>query len=279
MEKVRMISRIVVSIFICIIFLEVSVSGVLIQKPVIYSFYWPIVKGPEQNMLIWNMETPTIIDVPPHEDNLKWLEAREYWEKKGKIVLNRVNPFKGIENENDMYKLFDQNMKKSRGIGISEITSKVTKKQAEMFINVLKRIRQVYPEKIIAVWWAGDWNAKNAYILNAIKDYADMYIPELYVSQSVAARRGFGRFRSHIETAEMFVPDITKKTVIGIGMHPKMADDPTRNFGDHLSAQIKLLGTDPIFKNILGIALFTPVDLTVEDQKRIDHDLKRYFGR
>jgi hypothetical protein len=230
-------------------------------------------------MLMWNMDTPTIIDVPPHEDSPKWMEARDYWEKKGKIVLNRVNPFKDIETEDEMYKLFTQNLEKSKGIAISEITSKVTKQRAEIFIGVLVRIRQAYPDKIIAVWWAGDWNTKNAYILRAIRDYADIYLPEIYISQSAAASKGFGRFKTHIATAEALAPGIAKKTIIGIGVHRKMADDPSSNFNDHISAQIKLLGSDPVFKTTMGIALYTPVDLSVESKKRIDGILKKYFSR
>jgi len=248
------------------------------QKPVIYSYFWPVVKG-ELDLLNWNMQTPTIIDVPPAPMNPQWVEAKKHWESKGKIILHRVYPFKVIMTENEMYSMYEKNIENSQGIAIDEITSKISTDQGAMFVNVLKKIRKTYPEKIMAVWWAGGWTKKNAYLLIAIRDYADIYLPQLYVSQRATGRRDIKRFRYHLESAEAFAPGITKKMVVGLGMYPKMADDPAKNFVDHISEQIKLLGTDPLFENILGIALYAPVYNTAEDQKQIDLVIKKYFGR
>ena len=74
-------------------------------------------------------------------------------------------------------------------------------------------------------------------------------------------------------------PGISTKTVVGLGAYPKMADDPAQNFYDHLTAQIRLLGKDSTFHTILGIAIYKPVYLSAEDQKKIDGEIKKYFSR
>jgi hypothetical protein len=91
----------------------------LIQKPVIYSYYWSISKG-QKDLLNLNMKMPAITDIP-WQDNPKWLEAKVYWKKRGKTILHRVYPFWGIKTEKNMYELFAKNLEKSKGIPIDEI--------------------------------------------------------------------------------------------------------------------------------------------------------------
>lgn len=281
MNQARKHFFIIVILFLCMVLGSSFVYGSSIRKPVIYSYYWPISDG-QHDLLNWNMETPNIIDIP-RLDNPKWLEAKLYWEKRGKTILYRVNPFgnrnKWFKTDDEMYGYFAKNMEESKGIAVDEIiTHKLTKAQADMFINVLKRVRLAYPTKIIAVWCSGNWTTENSFVLKAIGDYADMVLPELYISQRAAAGAGFGIFKDYLKNLEKLVPGISKKTVVGIGMFPKMISAPS-NFVDHLSAQIKLLGTDPAFKSILGIALYAPVYLTAEDQQKIDSVIKEYFSR
>jgi hypothetical protein len=278
MNKTRKILIGVLVLLLGMNFLIVNiVSGESIQRPVVYSYYWPI-SNDQKDLLNWNMETPTIIDVK-WQDNPEWLEAKVYWEKNGKTILYRVNPFKDIKNEDEMYAYFVKNLESSKGIAVDEIvTQNLTKIQAEMFINVLRRVRESYPDRIIAVWCSGDWNAGNSFVLEAIRNYADMFIPELYIPQRTAERRGLGGFKRYINTVEKLVPGITKKTIMGIGVHTKMANDPSQSFRDHVSAQITLLGTDPFFSTILGVALYAPVYLSTDDQKWIDSIIKKYFN-
>ena len=278
MSKTMKLLAIAVGLWLFIAVVGSPVFGGSIQKTVIYSYYWPIGKG-QKDLLNWNMETPTIIDIP-WQDSPKWLEAKVYWETLEKTILYRVHPFKGLKTEDEMYDRFTKNLDKSKGIAIDEIvTHTLTKKQAEMFINVLRRVRRAYPDRIIAVWCSGDWNAENSFLLEAIRDYADMFLPELYISQRAAERRGLGEFKRYLKSVEELVPGITKKTVVGIGMHAKMANEPSQSFRDHLSTQIALLGTDPFFRSVFGIALYAPVYLPAEDQKWIDGVLKKHFSR
>jgi len=209
-----------------------------------------------------------------------WLAAREYWEKKGKKILSHVKllPQTNI-TEDEIFNILSKKLDTSNGIGIDEVNlGRWDRNQGKIFVNVLRKIRKRYPNKIIAVWCAGSWNKDNAYILVAIRDYADMYLPEIYISQSYARKHGLSRFRNRVMNDEAIAPGITKKMIIGLGMYPAMADDLSENFIDHLSDQIKLLGTDPTFKDILGIALYSPRKYSSDVQKKIDNIIKDYFN-
>ena len=277
MCKTKNILFILVALWLCMACWMAPAFAASIQKPVIYSYYWPIDKG-QKDLLNWTMETPSIVDIPPQSVQ-KWLDAEAYWAKKGKIILYRVHPFRGINTEHEMYKLFAKNMEKATGIAIDEIPTKMTIKQGKMFVNVLKRVRRDYPDRIIAVWSTRFWNSEKSFVLVAIRDYADMFIPQIYIAQRAAQKHGFGIFKRTLESVEAFAPGITPKTIAGLGVHSAMADNPSENFGDHLSAQIRFLRTDPFFNDIMGIAIYAPVYLSVEDQKRIDSELKKYFSR
>jgi hypothetical protein len=254
------------------------VFGGGIQKPVIFSYYWPISDG-QKDPLIWNMDTPTIIDIP-RKSNKQWIEAKTHWEKKGKIFLYRVNPFRDISSEEQMYERFASNIEDAAGIAIDEIATRgLTKKKVEMFGNVLAKIRKKYPDKLIAVWCTGEWSSENSIVLTVIRDYADLFLPEIYLSQRTAKRKGLGAFKRYLNDAEERAPGITEMTVVGLGLHPKMVNSPSNSFRDHLSSQIELLGTDPFFKHIAGVALYAPVYLTTKDQKWIDGELKKHFAR
>jgi hypothetical protein len=278
MTKTKKLLAIAVGLCLSMIFGVSTALGGSIQKPVIFSYYWPIGEG-QKNLLNWNMDSPTIIDIP-WQDSPEWLEAKVYWEKREKTVLYRVYPFRGIKTEDEMHDRFYKNLENSKGIAIDEIvTHSLSKKQAEMFINVLRKVRHAYPDRIIAVWCSGDWNEENSFVLEAIRDYADMFLPELYISQKAAESKGLGEFKHYLKAVEDLVPRITEKTVMGLGMHPMMADDPSQSFRDHLSSQIVLLGTDPFFKSLFGIALYAPVYLPADDQKWIDSLIKKHFSR
>ena len=123
---------IVVGVLLYLIFGLTPVIGGTIQRPVIYSYYWPIGKG-QQDLLNLNMNTPNFIDIP-WQDNPRWLEAKRYWENNGKTILYRVYPFKEIKSEDEMHEKFTERLEEAKGIAIDEIvTHKLTKKQARMF--------------------------------------------------------------------------------------------------------------------------------------------------
>lgn len=247
-----------------------------IHRPVIFSYYWPISQE-GGNPLIWNMESPNFIDIPFLKDG-KWKEAEAYWDKHGKTILYRVYPFRTAKSEKELFDLFSKRLDQTKGISVDEIvTHRLTPERSEIFVNVLKKVRKKYPNKIIAVWCRGNWNNSNAFVLEAIRDYADMYLPELYISQRVGNRKGLSRFKTHVKNCEQLAPGISEMTVVGIGVYPKMADDPESDFGDHIIEQIRLLGMDPFFKITLGVALYAPVYLSSENQKRIDAVIKKYF--
>lgn len=282
MTRNKKMLAIIISLALCMVFVGSPAISAPIKRPVFLSYHWPISAG-QTDLQNWNMVMPNVVDV---RCKTAERDAKLYWENKGKLILCRVAPFKDVHTkedfntEDEMYNVFAKTIEISEGISIDEVVpKKLTKKKAEMFVNVLKKIRRSYPNKIISVWCYGDWNAEYSFVLKAIRDYADMFLPELYISQKSAKKRGFIKFKNYMVAAEELAPGIKKKTVVGLGMHPKMQDDPSKSFTDHLAAQIKLLGTDPFFKNILGIALYAPVYISAEDQKSIDTVIKKYFNR
>jgi hypothetical protein len=267
------------SLFLLATIVDGSVVPASAEGRVIYSYYWPIAEG-QNDLLHWNMETPDIVDVTWQSSDRNWQRAKEYWEKRGKSILYRVQPFTGAETGNEMYDRFAKNLKQFKGISVDEIvTHELTREQAETFNGILIKLRRAYPDKMIAIWISGYWTKENVFLLETIRDYADMVLPEIYVAQSTAKSEGLSYFIRYLRHLENCAPGITAKTVMGIGMYQKLADGGSQSFRDHLAAQILLLCTDPLFAKIKGIALYAPVYLSAQDQQWLDDVLKKHFVR
>jgi len=246
------------------------------KRPIIFSYSWPMEEGGDKMKLVMN--SPNVIDIP-YYDHPKQIDAINYWQTKGKIILARVKPFQEYKSEQDIYNYFEKYIKMAQGISIDEIKWKITSEESQIMLNVLKNIRKAYPDKIITVWSKDEWYDSDIMLLRAIENYADIFIPEMYISESRAKKYGFGRFKKSIGKLQKQMPGILEKTLIGISVHPDMNNQPDIDFGTHIIKQIQLIKTDPLLRKVRGIAIYAPVYLSAEDQARIDMVIKKYFSR
>jgi hypothetical protein len=120
-----------------------------------------------------------------------------------------------------------------------------------------------------------------AFTLQAARDLCDYVIPEIYYKESSARSFPnffFPRFREVVDWLEKFAPGITKKTLIGIGVHEKLYNDvPGIDYGDFLEAQIRAIRTDPLLKTLPGLALWAPNHAGAETLQRLDRVIKKYY--
>lgn len=275
-RKIAIYISCVVVIIITIIFPSDACTKLSEKYPLIISYYWPVEKG-QKDFYKLNMEMPNVIDILSSESHGS-RAVRKHWGKKGKILLNRVYPFRCHKNETEIYKYFAENIHQAKGISIDEILgNKLTHKNSKILINVIKKLRINFPDKIIAAWCSSIWKDENIPLLEAIRDYTDIFIPEIYISEKATRSKGLFIVNDRVRQLDVKVPGILKKTVVGIGLYPKMDNDRNVIFREHVLSQIRYLRKDSFLKKLPGIALYAPVYLSPEDQKWLDLVLMEYF--
>jgi hypothetical protein len=242
-----------------------------LPHPIILSYFWPVEKG-SHDFHNWNMDTPNVIDIlsdPEHGNE----EVRQYWSNKGKILLNRVYPLKFKGQPGLLYDQFAENMKKADGVSVDELLDTgLSRSEIAAFIDVLRKVRENYPDKYIFVWGGAVWSDDGVALLRAIRDYADIFIPELYISEQ--AQGWSPIIKARVEKMEKQAPGILRKTLFGMGIFGKMGNLGAQSFRDHMATQIRFFKTDPLLRELPGIAIIAPSYLPKEDQKYLDNLIK-----
>ena len=119
-------------------------------------------------------------------------------------------------------------------------------------------------------------------LLEAIRDYADFCMPEVYYSEDRAEgfpEFKFSRFREVVDAMEAKAPGIGRKTLIGVGAHQRLWDkDPKIDYKQFLEAQINTIAEDEVLRPLPGIAVYTPYALDTATITHLDGVIKRYYG-
>ncbi len=275
-----------------------AVTEVRTAKPVFFSYAWPI--GPEtyRDFTTLDMDEINVIDVGP--DSLSYPPSirnhyppgiLEKWRAEGITLVRRCydRPF-GENNRKipldevtveQLVERWSHSMEDPRidGITIDEFIKNDTGIVA-VWIEALGLIRKRYPDKLIFCWIAGK-GLQVPDLHRAIRDNADYCMPEIYYRESAAEGFpdfGFPRFREAVDILEKNAPGISNKLLIGLGVHEKIYnDDPKINFSEFLEAQISLITSDPVMKNIPGLAFYTPARLTQGRIAFLDALLRKYY--
>lgn len=270
--------KMVTSVMLCLIFIcavcpAAAAPPFIDKQPLIVSYFWPVEKE-SRDFYHLNMLTPNVIDIQAGEVHGD-AKVRAYWTEKGKLLLNRVNPLKFKGGEEELYAYFATNMDKAKGISVDELLSGRTSQ--DKIINVLRRTKKAYPEKYIFIWGSPVWNESSIPLLRAIRDYGDVFMPELYISEADRLRHGLGIFNDRLHAMEAQAPGILKKTIIGIGVYPKMLATMQGSVREHVAAQIEYIKSDPFLSQFQGLAIYAPYYLSIEDQKYLDELIRRYY--
>lgn len=262
-----------------ILFVLVVFPITLSAKPIIFSYYWPVAEAELFNNEITlqsftqlDINSVTHIDLLPrtvHGNS----EVRQFWQQKGKHILNRVYPFRQYDHKtkkyvtlktyDEIYNNFARNIENSYGISVDELIgsgrSKINKVQREIIIKVLSSIRKNYPDKFISVWGSAKWDYDNIPLLNSINQNCNIFIPEIYLSEKYSLKKDYSIIKKYIQDIERKSHGIINKIIIGIGIYPKLDSEDSILFSNHIINQLNYIFSDLFLSKTEGIAFYAPI--------------------
>lgn len=245
------------------------------HQPLIVSYYWPVVgKGSDPSSA--GMATPNVFDVLAGQAHGS-PEVRAQWAGQGKLILNRVHPFRSSASESDIYADFAANMSGAAGISVDEIVAhKLTPGQRDILVRVLQKLRRNFPGRLIVAWDASRWDEASASLLRAMRDHCDLVILEVYIPERESGG-GLSAFARRRALVEKFAPGVRKKVLFGIGAYDKMRKEGSGGFSQHLVSQVTKIRSilDP--SDLQGLAIYAPVYLRAGEQRELDQAIRRTF--
>jgi hypothetical protein len=241
----------------------------------VLSYYWPVPDG-TQNFYSLAMATPNAIDILASAGHGS-SDVRSYWTRRGKVLLNRVYPFRVPRSEQELYDYFADAMRSGAGISIDEVIAHTLDQAKRSTLqNVLRRLRSAFPDKLIVVWDASRWDDTNQDLLQTLNEVADSIVLETYISQKEALSSGFARFTRTLQAVESRAPGIRSKIMLAIGAYDAMRE-PGGDFAAHLEQQVHYLAESPELCGTAGLGIYAPVYLSAPEQQRLDAAIRTEF--
>jgi hypothetical protein len=285
-------------VFTCVVFSEVAAVSVETEltPPVILSYGWPISGGKEKDYYQLDMATPNVIEIGPNATSYPPAEKRgydrellDYWHARGKRLVRRCYVTKFDEDGEkvgycDAEELLTRWTAAMEEYGIDGIAiDEFIKSRSELvsvWVGALRTVRERYPDKLIFCWVAGEGIASQP-LLEAIRDYADFCMPEIYYSETQAEgfpEFEFTRFRKAVDMIEGKAPGIAQKTLMGLGAHQGLWDkDPEIDYKQFLEAQVRTIAEDEVLRKLPGIAIYAPYALDSATISHLDEVIQRYY--
>jgi hypothetical protein len=291
----RILSAFVFSCMLFSAFRAVPVETDL-TPPVIVSYGWPISGSGERDYYQLDMTTPNVIEIgpnatsyPPAANRTYDKELLDYWHARGKRLVRRCYVTKFDEDgEKEGYCDAEELLTRWSaamdeygidGIAIDEFI-KSRPDLVSVWAAALRTLRERYPDKVILCWVAGEGIASQP-LLEAVRDYADFCMPEVYYSETQAEgfpEFEFTRFRKAVDMIESKAPGIARKTLIGLGAHQRLWDkDPEIDYKQFLAAQLKTIAEDEVLRKLPGIAIYAPYALDTATISYLDKAVQRYY--
>ncbi|MHB9031318.1 MAG: hypothetical protein ACYC9O_21320 [Candidatus Latescibacterota bacterium] len=312
MHPIRVYILLLLAAFLCITG-TVSAEKPTVRFPVIFSFDWPISGATSVNpekplpadLTRTDLKSVTMIDVGPRKHSFPPSLYDTYdpalfrhWKKQGVLILRRGKTLRfsedgqraGFYTTEQLVEGWSRDLEEPGvdGIAIDEFYSHdpfldfmkdFDPVLTRSWVRALKQIREKYPDKLIICWMWG-WGEQSGPILQAFREYADFFVPEIYIPEKDAAgfpNFPFSRFRESVDLFERLAPGISQKTIIGLGFHEKLYDtDPKIPYGEFMAAQLKTIMNDPVLRKLPGVAVYKPAALSPENLKRLDALLSEY---
>lgn len=287
-----------VVVFTCLAFSGVGAVSVETEltPPVIFSYGWPISGSKDRDYYQLDMTTPNVVEIGPNATSYPPARTRghdrellDYWHARGKRLVRRCYVTK-FNDDGEKVGYCDAEELLTRwsaamdeygidGIAIDEFIKSRPDLVTE-WVAALKTLRGRYPDKLIFCWVAGEGIASQP-LLEAIRDYADFCMPEVYYSETQAEgfpEFEFTRFRKAVDLIESKAPGIARKTLIGLGAHQRLWDkDPEIDYKQFLEAQVKTIAEDDLLRKLPGIAVYAPYALDSATISHLDKVLKTYY--
>jgi hypothetical protein len=272
------------------------------RRPVVFSYNhpWGSDKSPNEGWTDpWFMDfskvrlsTANMVDhVSP--------TAYAAWRTPDRRILARVRqwdyPWQN-DKANDLIRSWDQALQAPGcdGFAMDEFIGKdVTPELITAWVTAIKEIRRRHPDKILAFWSAADLGRISLFgeahkpLLEALRDHADFIMPEIYYTEKdvvdFATRPNpFPLFREKVDEWEAQAPGITPRILMGLGTVQNVDwgydNHPDVDYGAFLSKQVEVCATDPVLKQMAGLALYAPGYLKPETLGQVNEAIIKYYG-
>jgi hypothetical protein len=273
-----------------------------LRRPVIFSYNhpWGSDKNPNSGWTDpWFMDfgkvrlsTANIVDHVDPQEYAKWRTPQ-------RRILARVSvtakPWQD-DKANDLIKAWDEALQGEGidGFAMDEFCgSEMTPELMQVWITAIKEIRRRHPDKILAFWSDSGLGRISMFgkahqpLLEALRDYADFAMPEIYYSEKAAPNfrteaDPFRVFREKVQEWEEQAPGLTPKILMGLGT-VQTADWgydnlPEVDYAEFLSKQVEVCATDPVLKQMGGLALYAPGYLRPETLTKVNEAIIKYYG-
>lgn len=270
------------------------------RRPVVFSYNhpWGSDKNPNEGWTDpWFMDfdkvrlsTANMVDhVSP--------QAYAPWRTPDRRVLARVRHWEypwQDDRAGDLIKAWDAALSAPGidGFALDEfIGTEVTPELIEVWVTAIAEIRRRHPDKILAFWTASLartslFGEDHKALMVALRDHADFIMPQIYYTESTqpdfaTQQNPFALFREAVEEWERQAPGITPKVLMGLGT-VQSADWAYDNredidYGDFLVKQVEVCATDPVLKQMGGLALYAPGYLKPEVLGRVNEAIIRFY--
>jgi len=168
-----------------------------------------------------------------------------------------------------------------------------TAERIAVWIPALWEIRRRHPDKILAFWTDSGLGrvrthgAAHDALLVALRNHADFVMPEIYYRESTApdfadSDDPFPLFREKVEEWEAAAPGITPKTLMGLRTVQNVDwgyDDVAEiDYGEFLAKQVEVCATDPVLREMAGLALYAPGYLKPATLTTVNDAIIEHYG-
>jgi hypothetical protein len=277
-------------------------SDAPLRRPVIFSYNhpWGSDKNPNEGWTDpWFMDFGRVrlssANMVDHVDPT----AYAVWRTPDRRLLARVSHWAAPWQDNklgDLLKAWDEALSKDGidGFAMDEfIGSEATPELIGVWAAAIKEIRRRHPDKILAFWTDSGLGRASTHgnahqpLLQAMRDYGDFAMPEIYYQEQAApdfrtTATPFAEFRRKVEEWEAQAPGITPKILMGLGtvQTAEWGYDnlPDVDYGEFLAKQVEVCATDPVLKQMAGLALYAPGYLQPETLTRVNDAIVEYYG-
>ncbi|MBD3292465.1 MAG: hypothetical protein GF393_06045 [Armatimonadia bacterium] len=180
------------------------------------------------------------------------------------------------------------------GMACDELIGKyATAERIAVWIPALWEIRRRHPDKVLAFWTDSGLGrvrthgAAHDALLVALRNYADFVMPEIYYRESTArdfadTDDAFPLFREKVEEWEAAAPGITPKILMGLGTVQNVDwgydDVPEIDYGEFLAKQVQVCATDPVLREMAGLALYAPGYLKPATLTAVNDAIIEHYG-
>lgn len=273
-----------------------------LRQPVIFSYNhpWGSEKNPNDGWTDpWFMDfTKVRLSTANMVDHVD-LKAYATWRTPERRILARVShwalPWQD-DKANDLIKAWDEALKDEGidGFAMDEFIGKeIPAELVPVYVTAIKEIRRRHPDKILAFWTESGLGRLSLFgelhkpLLEALRDNADFVMPEIYYTEKAApdfktTARPFPVFREKVDEWEAQAPGITPKILMGLGT-VQTADWgydnlPEVDYGEFLAKQVEVCATDPVLKQMGGLALYAPGYLEPEVLSKVNDAILKFYG-